>query len=153
MAWKRMSEEHRRNREIAIMLDEETYQGAPCKYGHPGKRIVRYHGQCWHCYRAARRSYTGSDARPIPAETTMYRGAKHRAKALGLPFDLKPEDIVIPSHCPISGKPMTQPSLDRKDNTKGYVRGNVFVISWEMNRLKDKGTIEDFENILRYMRE
>lgn len=33
----------------------------------------------------------------------LLRGAKGRAKARGLPFDLCPEDIEIPEYCPLLG--------------------------------------------------
>jgi len=32
------------------------------------------------------------------------------------------------------------PSLDRIDNSKGYVKGNVIVVSWRYNSLKKDGT-------------
>jgi hypothetical protein len=58
------------------------------------------------------------------------------------------EDIPdIPTHCPVftwialeyrvgEGRRDNSPSLDRIDNTKGYVKGNVRVISWRANNLK-----------------
>jgi hypothetical protein len=74
--------------------------------------------------------------------------ARRRAKVLGREFNLEPADIVIPSHCPILGIPLATapqkgysadaPSLDRKDNTKGYIKGNVAIISMRANTLKGK---------------
>lgn len=140
----------------AILLEEELYQGAPCKYGHPGKRITKYGGRCWHCYQACKVGYTGPDARRLSTTRDLRKklvtSAKHRARIAGIFFDLDYRDIEIPTHCPISGEPIETPSLDRVDNSKGYTKDNVAVVSWRMNRLKDKGTIEDFENILRYMK-
>ena len=43
-------------------------------------------------------------------------------------------------------------SLDRVDNKKGYVRGNVVVMSYKANRLKNDGTAEDHEIIAAWMR-
>jgi len=51
---------------------------------------------------------------------------------------------------------MTKPSLDRKDNTKdntkGYTKDNVRVISWEANRIKHALTLEQAEALVRYMK-
>src|SRR3546814_14524029 len=43
-------------------------------------------------------------------------------------------------------------SLDRIDNTKGYVRGNVAVMSYKANRLQNEGTAEEHEIIAAWMR-
>jgi hypothetical protein len=44
------------------------------------------------------------------------------------------------------------PSLDRFDSRRGYTIDNVVVICYRCNTLKKDGAIEEFENILRYMR-
>jgi hypothetical protein len=72
--------------------------------------------------------------------------AKQRAKANGLPFNLSAEDIVIPRLCPVLGcrlkhgkdkRPIEQsPTLDRIVPSRGYVKGNVIVISSLANRIK-----------------
>ncbi len=58
-------------------------------------------------------------------------------------------DIDIPERCPILGIPLARgtqkqndrsPSIDRIDNTKGYVPGNVQVISLKANRMKNDAT-------------
>src|SRR5208337_5299728 len=66
---------------------------------------------------------------------------KARAKKLGWEFNLEESDIIIPDVCPIlkfslgrrGGTKDFSPSLDRIDNTKGYIKGNVQVISWRAN--------------------
>jgi hypothetical protein len=89
---------------------------------------------------------------------------KFRAKKSGLEFDLKPDDLDIPSHCPVLGLVLVagrgvsfrtsanSPSVDRFDNSKGYVRGNVRVISNRANILKRDATVEEMAAILAYMR-
>lgn len=88
-------------------------------------------------------------------------GARDRARKNGREFDLTLDDIVIPSHCPVLGLPLDKepgkenggsPSLDRVDNTKGYVKGNVRVISRRANWLKRDATIEEIEKLLAYMK-
>jgi hypothetical protein len=90
--------------------------------------------------------------------------AKVRAKNAGFDYDpaIKAEvESNIPSHCPCCGceieyihtkRGPSNPSLDRVDNSKGYVLGNCFITCWRCNSLKRHGTIQDFENILAYMR-
>ncbi len=82
----------------------------------------------------------------------LLNAAKGRAKKNGIPFDLTEEDIEIPKICPIFKKPFVYtiggrhdftPSLDRVDNTKGYVKENVIVISWKANDLKSNATIKE----------
>lgn len=42
-------------------------------------------------------------------------------------------------------------TLDRWDNSKGYVPGNVFVISWRANKLKADATLDEVLHLARYM--
>jgi len=44
------------------------------------------------------------------------------------------------------------PSVDRIDPTKGYIKGNVEVISWRANHLKNNATVEELEAIVNYMK-
>ena len=90
----------------------------------------------------------------------LLSNAKRRSKNKGIDFNITLEDIVIPEVCPVLGIPIYLdapknsthcPSLDRVDNTKGYVKGNVCVISIKANSLKSNGTISDFRKIIEYM--
>lgn len=99
-------------------------------------------------------------------EQHMFTDAKRRARKRGLEFDLELSDIVIPEVCPALGIPIfrgyvsetkktpgpNSPSLDRIDSSKGYLKGNVRVISWKANRIKSDATAEDLEKILAYMK-
>lgn len=76
--------------------------------------------------------------------------AKARAKRLGLEFSIDISDVVIPTHCPVLGIPIGKQNgvandnsaeLDRVDNSKGYVKGNVMVISRRANRIKNDATV------------
>lgn len=80
-------------------------------------------------------------------ERVLLRVARNRARRDGLEFSLTLEDVVIPEFCPLLGLriearrgghgPKDQsPSLDRLDNQQGYVKGNVWVISWLANKMK-----------------
>jgi len=90
----------------------------------------------------------------------LYGKSKKRAKVDGIEFLLKPSDILVPTHCPVMGCVLgftkgindSQPSLDRVDNNRGYVPGNVRVISWRANWLKRDMTIEQIENLYKYVK-
>jgi hypothetical protein len=91
----------------------------------------------------------------------MVRGARDRAKAKNLPFDIDHEYIrsIIPSRCPIFGVKLewsarrgnksaplpNSPSLDRIDPTRGYVKGNVWIISHKANCIKSNASHEELK--------
>jgi len=86
--------------------------------------------------------------------------AKTRAKRNNLHFALKPEHITIPKYCPVLGIELKQnkgypgdcsPTLDRIDNTLGYVPWNICVISYKANMLKGNGTLNDFRALVQYL--
>jgi hypothetical protein len=90
----------------------------------------------------------------------LYSQAKYRAKKLGLEFDIELADLVIPDRCPVFDIPLfftsgrrthNSFSIDRWDNSKGYVKGNVRIISWKANQYKGNLTTEEVRNLLNYM--
>lgn len=91
----------------------------------------------------------------------LLRQARKRAIRKGLECTIVPSDIHVPDVCPIFGVPMVKNrgrwqnnsfSLDRVDSSKGYVKGNVRVISWWANNLKSNMTIEQVDRLLKYMK-
>ncbi len=100
----------------------------------------------------------------------MLKSAEERANKKGLSFNLKEEDFLpLPTHCPVLGIRMRLPpsrtdpkgkpggrdnsySLDRRDNSLGYVNGNVFVISHRANAIKNSATLDEAQKVVRYMR-
>jgi hypothetical protein len=96
-------------------------------------------------------------------ESKMWRDAKRRAKVKGLEFNIEVEDIRIPKVCPILEVPLIvgtknnyeyTPSLDRIDNSRGYIKGNIQVISKKANSMKNSATFQELtnfcKNVLRY---
>jgi len=86
-------------------------------------------------------------------EVKMYRRAKSRVSKNGMDFNITKYDINIPEVCPILGIPLVvhtgrsggyndSPALDRIDNSKGYIQGNVWVISHLANKMKADSTKE-----------
>ena len=87
----------------------------------------------------------------------MLGRARRRAKAHGLIFDLRLQDVSpFPARCPILDIPLDRrdrdhsPSLDRIDNKRGYVRGNVIVISYRANTMKNNGTLAELVRLGRW---
>ena len=102
-------------------------------------------------------------------EYKLWASVRSNAKERGRECTIKPYEIVIPDKCPVLGITLTPslpgrkasnghgfkdtlPSVDRIDSSKGYVSGNIQVISWKANRLKSNNTVETLELILNYMR-
>jgi len=85
--------------------------------------------------------------------------ARTRARKYGVEFSIKEEDIVIPEYCPILDTRLTKGngylpnamSLDRVDNDKGYIPGNVRVISRRANLMKSSLTIDILEKLIKYI--
>lgn len=82
----------------------------------------------------------------------LHRAAKQRAERYGLDFDIELSDIVVPTHCSYLGVELrpgskgnyaNSPSLDRIDNSKGYVKGNIQVISTKANTAKSNLTLDE----------
>ena len=89
----------------------------------------------------------------------LLTGAKSRASRDGIEFNIKIDDIEIPKFCPILGIPLfftyglrteNTPSIDRIDNTLGYIEGNVQIISWRANHIKSSTSFYELEKIIRY---
>lgn len=81
----------------------------------------------------------------------------------GVPFDMTVDDLApYPLTCPVLGTPINwmstgvsredSPSIDRMVPDKGYVRGNVRVISNKANRLKSNASLDELDAIVRYMK-
>lgn len=95
-------------------------------------------------------------------EFDLFCAAKSRAIKSNIKFDIELDDIEIPEKCPILDIPLfksknksyaedNSPSLDKVNPSLGYVRGNVRVISFKANRMKQNNTKEDFEKLILYM--
>lgn len=89
-------------------------------------------------------------------ENRLLMNARKRARERGLEFNLELSDINIPTNCPILKVPMvigtpTAPSIDRIDSSKGYIKGNIKIISKRANTIKSDGTIEEHKAIIEYM--
>lgn len=87
--------------------------------------------------------------------------ARRRCRKSGVPFDLEYTDIDIPETCPVLGIELypsfgkrgpqdNSPTLDRVECEKGYVKGNVEIISWKANRLKSNASPKELRKVAKY---
>lgn len=93
-----------------------------------------------------------------PQHRMWYR-AKKSSSSRKLSFNLLVEDIIIPLNCPYLGvELLTDPnqlnspnyfSIDRIDSTKGYIKGNIQIISRLANTMKNNATIDQLINFCK----
>jgi hypothetical protein len=84
----------------------------------------------------------------------IIRNIKSSARIRGLDFNLSIADIILPTNCPIMDTPLSfksflgltdhnnldQATIDRIDSGKGYVKGNIWIISRLANNMKSCAT-------------
>lgn len=79
-------------------------------------------------------------------ERRILHQTKSKARKAGVKFNLTLEDIVIPKICPVFGVPFDRhnkqrsTSVDRINNSKGYIKGNIQIISGLANVMKNSAT-------------
>jgi len=90
----------------------------------------------------------------------LFNNAKQRARKYGIEFTITPDDVVVPERCPVFGFTFcigdgsakdNSPSIDRIDPMRGYVPGNIAVISHRANTMKSNATAEEVRALLSYM--
>ena len=169
-------EEHRKDYQIRKQLKKQGQN--QCKDCKEVKSLVEFkvdRATCKSCdcsksrirYRdinpeeKARRKSIRDQRRIANPSHDMWTGAKQRAKENNLPFDLIESDIIVPEICPVLGIPLQigigfrtddSPSLDKIIPNKGYVKGNIKVISYRANRFKSDALLEEVEKVAAYMR-
>jgi hypothetical protein len=160
-----------------ILRDGWCWPDTPCVKGHHAPRNRFKHCvQCVRDYRKSKGHFRNAqwekdnkqkrnDLRkewsinnPIKA---MLNACRTSAKRKGIPFNLTEKDVVIPEKCPVFGFPLERgsiirtnasPSIDRITPAKGYVKGNVIVVSWRANMIKGDASIYELEAVTRFYR-
>jgi hypothetical protein len=89
-----------------------------------------------------------------------FNALKARAKSINVEFSITIEYLksIWKNICPIYGYELkfnnkranNSYSVDRIDNSKGYIIGNLHIISWRANVLKNNATIEELEKIANF---
>lgn len=110
------------------------------------------HAQCRGGYnsvcKSCRQPLSQANYKATAKELRLYNAAKSRAALKHREFSIELSDIVIPKICPVLGISMSSPSLDRIDSNKGYIKGNVRVISKRANTLKSNATVQEMKLVL-----
>lgn len=147
----------------------DSQQCAMCNQWKPltefPKNKNAYNGRWSYCYVCkSERSKDYHQKNPLQR---MLMNAKKRAKRKNTQFSLTQNDICMPDICPVLGIQLkvlrvkqggsrkgmcrqSSPSLDRIDNSKGYVKGNVIVISYKANTIKNNATLEELKKIVNF---
>ena len=90
-------------------------------------------------------------------------GARERAIEKGIDFKLRSyKDLPkVPKNCPILDIPLyvgnkvstdNSPTLDRIDNNKGYIKGNIHIISRKANQMKSNADLKDIKKLYLFMK-
>lgn len=89
--------------------------------------------------------------------------ARRRAELYNVPFSLTVDDIVIPAKCPVFGFPLVRntgidakakfnsPTIDRIIPGKGYVKGNIHVISGMANTIKGNRDLAEWKMFAKWI--
>ena len=94
------------------------------------------------------------------SQRLKFRVKKANALRTGYTWTVEFGELDWPEVCPILGLPLdyfaetcleTSPSFDRIDSNLGYIKGNVQVVSWRANRIKNNGTAEEHRRIADYL--
>jgi hypothetical protein len=131
-----------------------------CNTCHEVKALTEFRGyrkRCKKCYH--KRMWVWFKNNPIKV---MLQSAKHRAKRDGLPFSLIESDITIPEICPVLGYKLQPgnrkshefaPTIDRIRPELGYVPGNIIIVSYRANRIKNDATLVELTRIITFYTE
>lgn len=139
------SEERKAQKRAYYHANREKHLKYSKEYSVANKESVRERQKK---YAAKKKIYSAAyNQDPSTWARRKYGAIKWSAKSRGLEFNLSPEDFHIPDVCPFTLLPFDigpkngssypqSPSVDRIDPFKGYIRGNVRIISKQANTAK-----------------
>jgi hypothetical protein len=149
------------------------FTGLPCPHGHLSERRT-IDGNCVECTRVRDKYRYNDNTRRVSMKNAndkrrmgergykrdIVTSARKRARIYGLSFSITVDDIVWPKYCPILGVELRyggkghnatfSATLDRVDNSLGYIPGNVRVISRKANTNKGNLSLREIEALYRY---
>ena len=109
-----------------------------------------------YCSPEKRRTLHRKDPRKV-----MLMHARQRAIKKGLEFNIDKSDIIIPDICPLLNIPLfvndgklgpNSPTIDRIICEKGYIKGNVMVISAKANTAKGNLSFEELNLLINNLK-
>mgnify|MGYP003425311234 FL=1 len=131
------------------------------------KYIPEWHMECGYAARRKLEAQLTQQKHGDKVDTDLYRAQKYKfqrkkytAIRTGIEWNIHFGDLYFPDVCPILGLPLDyfaesavegSPSFDRINCSLGYVAGNVQVISWRANRIKNDGSAEEHRKIADYL--
>jgi hypothetical protein len=126
---------------------------------------------CRECHNAVRRAWSKNNRKSSNETLKKYYAsnpdfglwvwAKARAKKNGKPFTIIRTDVVIPEFCPVLGIRLekgkgkvcdTSPSLDCIVPELGYVPGNIAVMSFRANTIKQNATVAELDAVSAWLK-
>lgn len=89
----------------------------------------------------------------------IIRNSKYMAKRRGIYFNITYKDFELPKFCPIlgieleygsghDGNSSQHATLDRIDNSKGYIPGNIMIISRLANAMKNSSNFQQLKQFI-----
>lgn len=92
----------------------------------------------------------------------IIRNIKSSAKIRNLDFNLEYTDLELPETCPLLQFPLkykgegksqeyNYATVDRIDNSKGYIKGNIIIVSRLANAMKNEANFEQLETFFNNM--
>jgi len=109
--------------------------------------------------------YMGKEARKEnhrkDPRKVMLSHARSRAKRYGVPFSITKDDLLVPDLCPLLAIPLqvsnkhlspNSPTIDRLITDKGYVKGNVMIISAKANTAKSNLSLQELELLVNNLK-
>lgn len=121
--------------------------------------------KCMFCHKADLKNYSKTHGMTNTLEYRIFSTSKTRAKKRNLDFNLELDDIFIPDFCPVLNikidkrlfkhskrRPLdNSATLDRIDSSKGYIKGNIAVISYLANSIKNEGNADEHDAIATFI--
>ena len=92
-------------------------------------------------------------------DARLLASARAAARTKRIACTITKSDIKVPKQCPVFGIPLfltpgrrtnNTPSIDRINNRRGYVSGNIVVVSWRANHLKSNMTRVELQRLARF---
>ena len=122
----------------------------------PKREGGRLRADCRKCYN---KYYRDNNHRYLKA--SMIYDAKMRAKKKDMDFNLVKEEVHFPERCPglniklVHGREdwKNSPTIDRIDNSKGYVLDNCIVVSCLANTIKNSATPTEILKVGKFYRQ
>ena len=145
-----------KKRQLSIDSEKDTFEGNKCymcggitRRTSDASCVKCFHYKCMHTDIEKRKKY-------------LLTKLHQQARMKKIPFDIEVDDINWVDKCPIldynldyfsvGGKKYNTVSFDKKDPTKGYTKGNVFIVSNRANSIKSDMNIQQLERLLNYVK-